>query len=424
MFQQDGEFQEDNRGLTPSLPSWRQTFRALAHRDFRIFLTGQVISLVGTWMQGLAQAWLVYRLTGSTVLMGAAGFLTHLPVLLLGPLAGLVCDRFPRRTVVIAAQSVLLGQAAALAYLSLSGQVTVTHVLALALLLGVANAFDIPARQSLYIHMVGKEDLSNAIALNSMSFNAARIAGPSIGGFCVALFGEGICFAVNAFSYLAVIGSLLAMRRAEPAREATTASPLEHLAQGFQYAWRHRQVRALLIVTAMANMATSPASVLGPVFADQVFHRGSQGLGLLTGATGLGAVAGTLVLARQARPDLLPRVVTASALLAGLALATYALSPSFYLSLAAQALCGFSIFRLLASVNSLVQGSIEESYRGRIMSLYSMTVVGMLPIGNLAAGAGGEYLGIRTTVFAGAILSLGAAAVWIHLQRAGDLHEK
>lgn len=387
-------------------------------------MAGQVISLIGTWMQGLAQAWLVYRLTGSTVLMGTVGFLTHLPVLLLGPLAGLVCDRYPRRTVVIAAQSALLLQATALAYLSLTGQITVGMVMALALALGVANAFDIPGRQSLYIHMVGKDDLPNAIALNSMSFNAARIVGPSIGGFCVALFGEGVCFAVNAVSYLAVIGSLLAMRGGEPARASGTASPFEHLAQGFRYAWGHRRVRALLVVTAMANVATAPASVLGPVFADQVFHRGSQGLGFLTGALGLGAVAGTFVLARQGRPDLLPGVVTKSALLAACALATYALSPSFYLSLAAQALGGFSIFRLLAAVNSLVQGSIEDAYRGRIMSLYSMTVVGMLPLGNLAAGAGGEYFGIRPTVMAGAMLSIGAAAVWIHLQRAGELDRK
>lgn len=409
-------------GLTPS--SWRQTFRALRHRDFRMFMAGQAISLVGTWMQGLAQAWLVYRLTGSTVLMGTVGFLTHLPVLVLGPLAGLVCDRYPRRTIVIAAQTVLLLQAVALAYLSFSGQVTVAHVMVLAVLLGIANAFDIPGRQSLYIHMVGKDDLPNAIALNSMSFNAARVVGPSIGGFCVALFGEGVCFAVNGASYLAVIGSLLAMRQPEPVREQSMASPLEHLSQGFQYAWRHRRVRALLFVTAMANVATAPASVLGPVFADQIFHRGSQGLGLLTGALGFGAVAGTFVLARQARPDLLPKVLTNSALLAALALATYALSPNFYLSLAAQALGGFSIFRLLAAVNSLVQGSIDDAYRGRIMSLYSMTVVGLLPLGNLAAGAGGQYLGIRPTVLAGAMLSLGAAAVWIHLQRTGELDRK
>ena len=372
-------------------------------------------------MQSLALAWLVYRLTGSTILMGTVGFATHLPVLLLGPIAGLVCDRYPRRTVVIAAQTVFLIQASILAYLTLTGQITVAHILALAFLLGVANAFDIPGRQSLYVHMVGGEDLANAIALNSMSFNSARVVGPSIGGFCVALFGEGACFAVNAVSYLAVIGSLLAMRGAEPARAPHTESPFRHLAQGFQYAWHNRRVRALLIVTALANIATTPASVLGPVFADRIFHRGSEGLGLLTGALGFGAVTGTFVLARQARPDLLPRIVLSSAGLAAVALTVYAASPYFYLSIAAQALGGYAIFRLLASVNSLIQASIEDSFRGRIMSLYSMTVVGMLPLGNLAAGVGGSFLGVRPTVLAGAILSVGAAAVWSRLLRAGEM---
>ena len=372
-------------------------------------------------MQSLALAWLVYRLTGSTILMGTVGFATHLPVLLLGPLAGLVADRASRRKIVIAAQSLFLVQASLLAFLTLTGRISIAHILALALLLGVANAFDIPARQSLYIHMVGKDDLPNAIALNSMSFNLARVFGPSVGGFCVALFGEGVCFALNAVSYLAVIASLLAMRAAEPAIATHAESPLAHLAAGFRYAWNHRQVRALLLVTALANLATTPASVLGPIFADQVFHRGSPGLGLLTGALGFGAVTGTLVLARQARPDLLPRIVLSSAGLASIALTVYALSPFFYISIAAQALGGYAIFRLLASVNSLVQASIEDSYRGRVMALYSMTVVGMLPLGNLAAGLGGRFLGVRPTVLAGAILSLGAAAVWSRLLRSGEM---
>ncbi len=372
-------------------------------------------------MQSLALAWLVYRLTGSTVVMGTVGFAMHIPVLLLGPIAGLVCDRYPRRTIVIAAEGVLLIQAALLAVLTLTGRISVAHILALAFLLGVANAFDIPGRQSLYIHMVGPDDLPNAITLNSMSFNAARVVGPSIGGLCVALLGEGVCFAVNALSYVAVIASLLAMRKAEPAREAHTESPIRHLAEGFRYAWNHRRVRAILIVTALANIAMTPASVLGPVFADQIFHRGSEGLGVLNGALGFGAVTGTFRLARQARPDLLPRIVLSSSGLAALALAIYALSPSFYISIAVQALAGYAIFRLLASVNSLIQGSIEDSYRGRVMSLYSMTVVGMLPIGNLAAGLGGSFLGVRPTVLAGAMLSLGAAVVWSRLLRAGEM---
>ncbi|MCC6538726.1 MAG: MFS transporter [Bryobacterales bacterium] len=393
----------------------------MRHRDFRLFIGGQVISLVGTWMQSLALAWLVYRLTGSSVLMGAVGFATHIPVLVLGPLAGMVCDRTSRRTVVFAAQSVFLVQALLLAWLTSSGRISIPWIMVLAALLGAANAFDIPARQSMYIHIVGKDDLPNAIALNSMSFNAARIVGPSVGGFCVALFGETACFLINAASYVMVLAALTAMRGAEPAPKPVAGSALRHLLGGFQYAWRHRRVRALLTVTALANLATTPASVLGPIFADQVFHRGSQGLGLLVGALGLGAVAGTLALARSGNRAALPAVVRHSALLATGTLTGYALSPSFYVSLAVQVLGGFAIFRLLAAVNSLVQASIDDAYRGRIMSLYSMTVVGMLPLGNLAAGLGGQYLGIRMTVLAGAMLSLCAAVVWIRFERAGAL---
>jgi predicted MFS family arabinose efflux permease len=269
--------------------------------------------------------------------------------------------------------------------------------------------------------MVGKDDLPNAIALNSMSFNAARVVGPSIGGFCVALFGEGVCFAVNAVSYLAVIGSLLAMRKGEPARAAHHRVAAAPPGGRLSLCLAASPCAGTADVTALANIATTPASVLGPIFADQIFHRGSQGLGILTAALGFGAVTGTLVLARQARPDLLPRIVLSSAGLAAVALAVYALSPFFYVSIAAMVLGGYAIFRLLASVNSLIQASIEDAFRGRIMSLYSMTVVGMLPLGNLAAGVGGSFLGVRPTVLAGAILSLGAAIVWSRLLRAGEL---
>jgi len=386
-------------------------FSALRHREFRLFLGGQVISLCGTWMQNLAQVWLIYRLTHSTVLMGTLGFASLFPVLVVGPIAGLAADRFPRRTIVVLTQWAFLLQSLTLAMLTLTGRITVPLLMALAVVAGLVNAFDIPARQSLFVHLVGEEDLPNAIALNSMSFNSARVVGPALAGFLVASVGEGLCFLFNSISYLAVIGSLWMIRLEEPGREFPS-SPLTHLREGFRYAWSTRPVRMMLLVTALANLASAPVATLVPVFADAIFGRGSQGLGLLTGCLGVGAVLGTYALARQAQQANLFRVVYFSALITVGALAVYSASPLFPLTLAASAALGFGIFRQLASTNSLIQSSIPDDYRGRIMSLYSMTVVGMLPVGNLAAGAVAHVAGVRATVAVGALLSAAAALLW------------
>ncbi len=376
-----------------------------------MFLAGQTVSLIGTWMQGLAQNWLVYRLTHSTLLMGTVGFCQYLPILVLGPFAGIAADRHQRRKLVILTQAAFLLQASSLAALTLGDAITLPLLLMLAVVWGVINAFDIPARQSMYIQLVGREDLPNAIALNSMAFNAARVLGPSMAGLAVAAFGEGVCFAINAASYLVVLASLLVMRVSE-SQVSPAGAPFALLRDGLAYAWRHRHVRTLLAVCALANLSMAPTSVLGPVFADAIFHRGSPGLGLLVGSLGLGALAGTGVLARASNPAALPRVVLHGAFLNCLALVVFALSPWFGLTLAAMGLCGFSIFRMLSAINTLIQTSIDDAYRGRVMSLYSITVVGMTPIGNLAAGAAAEYAGPRVAVFAGALLALGAATLW------------
>jgi len=368
-------------------------------------------------MQGLAQSWLVYRLTHDTLLMGTIGFASHIPVLLLGPLAGLAADRYSRRRLVIVAQVGFMTQGLVMAALTFGGWINIPLILILSILWGVFNAFDIPARQALYIHLVGKEDLLNAIALNSMTFNAARIVGPSIAGFLVSAFGEGVCFLVNGLSFIGVITSLLIMRTPEPGRDFSTGAAA-HLREGFQYAWRNRPVRAKLMVVALSNLAAASIIVLGPVFADAMFHMGSHGLGLLTGALGLGAVIGTLRLARHSEPSRMEGVVLVSAVHCGVALVLYAVSPSFYLCLLAAGLYGFGIFRLLASANTLIQTSITDAYRGRVMSLYSMTVIGMLPFGNLGAGAAAGLLGARPTVLLGALLSFAAAWLWrSHLDR-------
>ena len=388
-------------------------FRALNHRDFRLYVAGQLISLTGTWMQSLALSWLVYRLTHSTLLMGTVGFATYIPVLVLGPLGGLVADRYPRRRTVIWMQAVLMCQALVLAALTYTNTVQVWMITLLALVMGTCNAFEIPARQALYVHMVGKEDLPNAIALNSMTFNAARVVGPSLGGLGVALLGEAACFLVNAISFLAVLACFVLMRSVEPAPAPAGQSPLEHLRGGFDYVRQNRPLRALLALTAVMNFGSAPVLVLGPVFADAIFHRGSQGLGFILGSFGIGAVVGTLALAGESSTAVLPRVVNLSALGVATGLMIFAWAPTYSIVLAGAWIGGFSTMRQLAATNALIQTIIDDRFRGRVMALYTMTVVGMLPLGNFSAGAVAERVGVRWTVCLGALCTLAAALAFL-----------
>ena len=386
-------------------------FRALRHRNFRLFVGGQIISLVGTWMQMVAQNWLVYRLTHSEWLLGVTGFCQYLPVFVLGPLGGLAADRYSRHRLVVLTQALSMLQALTLALLTLTAQIQVWHVLGLALVLGTINAFDMPGRQSLVIHLTGKDDLLNAIALNSAIFNAARVVGPAAAGLLVAGLGEGFCFLLNGLSFLAVLAGLLAMRLppfAPPPRQ----SPWAHLLDGFRYAHRTRLLRVLLGLVATITVSSMPALVLMPFFADAIFRRGSQGLGFLMGAMGTGAVVGTLVLAGRPRATGLARVIFVSALGVGLGYVLLALSPSFYVALVAAPVVGFSVMRHNTSVNTVIQVSIPDEYRGRIMALYAMMVVGVGPFGSLAAGALAARLGARLTVLLGGLLSLAAAAAF------------
>lgn len=389
----------------------QQAFRALRHRNFRLFATGQIVSLVGTWMQNVAQAWLVYRLTHSELLLGTAWFCTQIPVFAFGSLGGLVADRYSRHRLVVVTQILSMVQAAALAALTLSGRVQVWHILVLALMLGTINAFDMPGRQSLIIQMTSKEDLLNAISLNSAIFNGARVVGPALAGLLVAAFGEGPCFLLNAVSFLAVIGCLLAMRLPKFVKRVHD-SPWAHLVEGFKYVHRHRPVRLLLGMMAATTIAGMPAVVLMPFFADAIFHRGSQGMGVLMGAMGLGAVAGTLALAWKAQVAALPRVMFWSALLLGAGFCVFSLSNIFYCSLAVMPFIGFAVMRQMASANTLIQTLIPDEFRGRTMAFYTMTVVGLGPFGSLAAGAMARAYGARLTVLAGGLLAMAAAGVF------------
>jgi MFS family permease len=390
---------------------WAHSFRALRHRNFRLFLTGQIISLVGTWMQNVAEAWLVYRLTHRELLLGTAWFCAQVPVFALGPLGGLAADRFSRQKLVIITQTLLMTQAFVLAALTLTHRVRVEHVLVLAVALGVVNAFDIPARQALIVEMASREDLLPAISLNSAVFNSARVLGPGVAGLVVAALGEGVCFFLNGVSFIAVIVCLAAMRLPAFERKAPE-SPLAHLKEGFRYAWHHEAVRRVLGFLAAATLGGVPVFVLTPVFADDIFHQGSRGLGFLMGAMGIGAVAGTLVLARRTRATGLPRVMATSGVFVGCAYLAFAFSPHYWFSLAVMPVMGYYVMRQMASANTTIQMLIPDEYRGRIMALYAMTVVGLAPFGSLAAGAIAERAGARAAVAIGGVLVMAAATAF------------
>jgi MFS family permease len=401
---------------TVALGQLTHTFRAMRHRNFRLFIAGQVVSLVGTWMQNVAQSWLVYRLTHSELLLGTSWFCSQIAVFALGPLGGLAADRISRQKLVVITQTLSMLQALALAALTLSGRVQVWHILALGGLLGVINAFDMPGRQALVIHMTSQEDLLNAISLNSAVFNTARVLGPGVAGLLVAAVGEGVCFLINGISFLAVIAGLLMMRlpKFEP---VGTESPWEHLVDGFRYAWRHHDVRRVLGLMAAATLSGMPILVLSPFFADDIFHQGSRGLGFLMGAMGVGAVIGTLVLARRTRISGLPRVMTYSGFFVGCSYLAFGLSPAYPFSVCMMILIGLFVMRQMASANTTIQMLIPDRYRGRIMALYAMTVVGLGPFGSLAAGALAGRFGPRATVVMGSVLAMGAAVAFGISQR-------
>ncbi|HLK47955.1 MAG TPA: MFS transporter [Bryobacteraceae bacterium] len=395
----------------PPRASGAPAFGALRHRNFRLFVSGQLVSLVGTWMQNVAQSWLVYRLTHSELLLGTAWFCSQIAVFALGPLGGVAADRFSRHKVVVLTQTFSMLQAFALAALTLTGRVQVWHILVLATLLGAINAFDMPGRQSLLIHMTSKDDLLSAISINSAVFNAARSVGPGVAGLLVAWLGEGVCFFLNGVSFLAVIGSLLAMRL-EPFERKQENSPWGHLVDGFRYAKQHTEVRRVLTVMAAATFANTPVLVLAPVFADEIFHRGSQGLGFLMAAMGVGAVIGTLGMARRTEAANLQPIIAFSGIAMGLATIAFAFSPWYKLSLVIMPLIGYSVFRQMVSANTTIQTLILDEYRGRIMSMYGMTIVGLGPFGSLASGALAGRFGARATTLLGGLLAVVSSAVF------------
>jgi MFS family permease len=409
----------------PTSPATKQpagafgtTLRALKHRNFQLFFGGQLISLIGTWMQSVAQSWLVYRLTGSSLLLGSVGFASQIPVFLVAPFGGIVADRHNRHRVVIATQAASMLLAFILAFLTLTNMVRVWHIFVLAGLLGVVNAFDIPGRQSFLVDMVGKEDLMNAIALNSSMFNGARIIGPAIAGILVARIGEGWCFFTNAVSYIAVIIGLLMMRVERPRHRVSSASPLADIIEGFRFVRHTAPIRALLLLLGLVSLVAMPYTVLMPVFADKILHGGARGLGILMGATGVGALLGALTLATRTGVRGLGRWVAFSCGGFGLSLFLFALSRVFWLSAVLLLPVGFCMMLEMSSSNTLIQAMVPDHLRGRVMALYSMMFMGMAPFGALLGGALADRMGASFTVGLGALASIGAAITFaLHLPK-------
>jgi MFS family permease len=413
----------------PATSRWQAAGRALRHRNFQLFFSGQLISLIGTWMQTVAQSWLVYRLTGSGLLLGAVGFASQIPVFLVAPLGGIAADRGNRQRIVIATQTASMILAFILAALTLTNRVQVWHIFVLAALLGVVNAFDIPGRQSFLVDMVGKEDLMNAIALNSSMFNGARVIGPAVAGILVARLGEGWCFFANGVSYVAVIAGLMLMKVSAPARASAKTPPLEHLIEGFQFVRRTAPIRALMILLGVVSVTGMPYVVLMPIFADKILHRGGQEfatligshdlgavrLGILMGAAGVGALLGALTLAMRSGTKGLGRWVAVCCAGFGVSLILFAFSWSFWLSVILLLPVGYFIMLQMASSNTLIQIMVPDELRGRAMAVYSMMFMGMAPVGALLGGALSDRLGAPLTVAIGGLASV-FGAWWFSLQ--------
>lgn len=374
-------------------------FRALSSRNYKLFFLGQGISLIGTWMQQIALSWLVYRLTDSVFLLGAVTFSSQIPSFLLGPFAGVLADKFDRHKVLLVTQSLSMLQASTLAVLVLTNSIEIWHVLALSAVLGTINGFDIATRQAFVVELVERrEDMSNAIALNSSLFNMARLIGPTVAGLLIAAVGEGICILINALSYIAVLASLLAMHLKPFERVQHQRKVWQSLKDGFQYAFGFPPIRALIVIVGLLSLFGMPFTVLLPVFARDILHGGANTLGYLMGASGFGALSGALFLAQRKSVEGLGKVIIFTMLLFGLALIAFAFSEMLLLSLVLMLVTGFGMIVTMASCNTLLQTIVDDDKRGRVMSLYATAFMGMAPIGSVLAGAVAEDVGVAYTL--------------------------
>lgn len=393
----------------------KHSLRALRYRNYRLYFGGQMISLIGTWMQMVGVSWLIYRLTNSALLLGIAGFASQIPAFVFAPFAGVLVDRLNRHRILILTQSLSMLQAFVLAALVLTGNISVWHIIFLNSLLGLVNGLDLPARQSFVVEIVEKrEDMGNAIALNSSTFNLARLIGPSVAGILIAAMGEGMCFFINGVSYLAVIAALLAMRLKPAQKKETKTGALQELKEGFAYVSGFAPVKFIIALLAVLSLVGMPYAVLMPVFAKKILHGGAHTLGFLMAASGTGALAGGIFLAARKNVSGFGRMIPLSMLLFGAGLTAFSLSRNVMFSLFLLALSGFGMMVCMASCNTLIQMIVEDDKRGRVMSFFIMAFMGMAPLGSLLAGilAGNSRVGAPHTLLLSGILCILTAVLF------------
>jgi MFS family permease len=408
---------DDTAGIMPAPSDYSHAWRALRHRNFRLFFGGQSISLIGTWMTRIATSWLVYRLTKSALLLGTVGFAGQIPTFLLAPLAGVIVDRIDRRTLLVWTQSLAMVQSLALAWLTLTNRITIYEILALSVMQGLINAFDMPGRQSFMVKMVeDRADLSNAIAINSSMVNVARLIGPSLAGLLIAATNEGWCFFVDGVSYIAVIASLLMMRLPTDSLERVRATMVAELREGWSYVTSSGPIRTILMLFALLSLMGWPFMVLMPIFAAQVLHGGPHTLGFLMGAVGIGSLVSALAMVMRRTVRGLTKMIPIAASAFGVGLICFGLSNVLWLSMLMMLLTGFGMMQGLTASNTILQTLVDEKMRGRVMSYYTMAFVGMAPFGSLLAGALAHAIGAqRTVIVSGIACIVGSLWFWTRL---------
>jgi MFS family permease len=399
---------------------WPHAMRAFRHRNFQLFYSGQAVSLIGTWMQLIAQSWLVYRLTGSSLLLGGVAFAEQFPIFLLAPLGGITADRYNRRMILLATTIGNMSLALILATLTLTNTVQVWHIFTLSVCLGVVNAFDMPTRQTFVVDMVGKEDLVNAIALNSSLFNAAVVVGPAVAGLMVARVGEGSCFLINGLSKISVIASLLLIKLDTMPVYGRGKSPLQNIVEGARWVKDTRPIRALFWMLGLVSLLGTPQAVLMPVFADRILHHGSTGLGILMGAHGAGALIAALSLAVRRHVKGLERWIIFGSAGLGLSMILFSISRIFWVSVPLRIPMGFSMMLQMAASLTLIQAMVPDQLRGRVVVFHLMMFVGTAPVGSFFAGLIAQQIGAPLTVALGGVGVLASSIFFGYKMR--DLH--
>jgi MFS family permease len=388
--------------------------RSLRYRNYRLFFYGQSISLIGTWIQRITVPWLVYRLTGSVFLLGLVGFAGQIPTFLMSPFAGVLIDRWNRHKILVVTQVLALIQALVLALLFYEKSISVWHIAILSVFLGIINAFDMPARQSFVVDMIEKkEDLGNAIALNSSMVNSARLIGPSIAGVLISLTGEGMCFMINAISYLFVIAFLLMMKITPREIVIQDTNAFQKFKEGFTYTFGFIPIRYIILLLALVSLMGMPYTVLMPVFAKSILHGGSHTFGFMMGATGIGALMGALYMAARKNAAGLEKFIPWFAAIFGLGLILFSFSTNFILSMLLLLVTGFGMMMQMTSSNTILQTIVDDDKRGRVMSFYTMAFMGTAPFGSLLAGALASKMGAPNTILIGGIACILGAVVFM-----------